>query len=67
MFKLRDYQQKMIDDARSQIIKGNNRVCIVAPCGAGKSVVLSSIIKTTVARDNRVLFLVNRKELLEQI
>jgi superfamily II DNA or RNA helicase len=40
---------------------------VVAPCGSGKSVVLSHIIDLSVKNGKNILFLVHRKELCEQI
>jgi len=65
--KLREYQIKIIEDTRQELRNGNKKICIVAPCGSGKSVVLSTIIKTATSKGNGVLFLVHRKELIEQI
>jgi len=41
--------------------------CVVAPCGAGKSIIISEIARMTTDKGNRVLFLVHRKELIDQI
>jgi superfamily II DNA or RNA helicase len=40
---------------------------VVAPCGAGKSVIIGTIAKMTAEKGNYVLFLVHRKELCDQI
>ncbi len=63
---LRPYQQKWIDDARRSFSKGNKRVCGVAPCGAGKTVMTGWMIKEAVERGKTALFFVHRKELIEQ-
>jgi superfamily II DNA or RNA helicase len=65
MFKLFDYQLDLIDKARKQIADKN--VMIVSPPGSGKSVVISEIIKRATEKGGKVLFLVHRKELIEQI
>ena len=65
MFKLFDYQLDLIDRARKQIVDKN--VMIVSPPGSGKSVVISEIIKRATEKGGKVLFLVHRKELIEQI
>lgn len=65
MFKLFDYQLELIDRARKQIADKN--VMIVSPPGSGKSVVISEIIKRATEKGGKVLFLVHRKELIEQI
>lgn len=65
MFKLFDYQLELIDRARKQIADKN--VMVVSPPGSGKSVVISEIIKRATEKGGKVLFLVHRKELIEQI
>lgn len=65
MFKLFDYQLDLIDRARKQIADKN--VMIVSPPGSGKSVVITEIIKRATEKCGNVLFLVHRKELIEQI
>ncbi len=67
MFQLHDYQQTLVDKARQSYVDGYKSPCVVAPCGAGKSVVISDIARMTTMRGNRVLFLVHRKELIDQI
>lgn len=63
---LRPYQRKFIDDIRAVFKKGNSRVCGVAPCGAGKTIMTGWMIKEAVQRGKRALFFVHRKELIEQ-
>lgn len=65
MFKLYDYQTELINEARRHIL--NSNVMIVSPPGSGKSVVISEIAKSATSRNGHVLFLVHRKELIEQI
>lgn len=65
--KLHDYQQKLVDKARQAFKDGYKAPCIVAPCGAGKSVIISEITRLTTKNKKRVLFLVHRKELIDQI
>lgn len=64
--ELREYQINIITEIKRNLLKHKN-ICIQAPCGSGKSVILSKIIKDTTEKGNRVLFLVHRKELIEQI
>lgn len=47
--------------------RGVKSACIVLPCGSGKSVIVAEIAKRTAEKLNRVLFLVHRIELCEQI
>lgn len=67
MFKLHDYQIKLVNEARNEISKGNKGVLIQSPPGSGKSVIIADIIKKTVDKGGTVLFLVHRKELADQI
>ncbi len=65
--ELRDYQNKLVNDARSAIQRGRKAVCCVLGCGGGKSIIQGTIAQLTTKRKNRVLFLVHRKELCQQI
>ncbi|MBT2653432.1 MULTISPECIES: DEAD/DEAH box helicase [unclassified Oceanobacillus] len=67
MFQLHEYQQTLVDKTRQSYVDGYNAPCVVAPCGAGKSVIISDVARMTTLKGNRVLFLVHRKELIEQI
>lgn len=60
---LRDYQQQVIEDARA---RWRERPVIVAPTGAGKTVIGGEIVRRAVARGRRVLWLAHREELIEQ-
>lgn len=66
MFILRDYQKKIIKDT-FQALHTHTAPCVVAPCGAGKSVIIATIIKMFTDKKANVLFLVHVKELQEQI
>lgn len=46
---------------------GHKAPCIVLPCGGGKSVIVAEMAKRTTQNGKRVLFIVHRKELCEQI
>jgi len=65
--KLRKYQQDLIDKLKNKIKDGNKNVCVVVGCGAGKSVVAGYLASKLTNKSKRVLFLVHRKELLQQI
>ena len=67
MFKLYDYQKKMIDDARKLMKSGIKNIAMIAPPGAGKSVVIAEIARMTTSNGKRVLFFVHRRELVDQI
>ncbi len=65
--RLRPYQEKLISDIYASIRGGNNSVVAVLGCGGGKSVIQGSIAKQVTHKGKRVLFLVHRKELCQQI
>lgn len=65
--QLYDYQQALVNKAREAYRNGYKAPCIVAPCGAGKSVCIAAIIHQTALKRHKTLFLVHRKELIEQI
>lgn len=65
--KLRPYQNKLLDQTRQAYRKGFRRPCIVAPCGAGKSIIVAEMARSATEKGNRILFIVHRNELCEQI
>lgn len=65
--KLRPYQQELYDNVRNEIIKGHKSVVAVLGCGGGKSVIQAAIAKSATSKGNKVLFLVHRRELCQQI
>lgn len=65
MTLLRDYQAKMIHDARGALGR-HKRILLVAPTGAGKTVLALEMIRGAVERGKRVLFLCHRRELVRQ-
>ncbi|TJY06209.1 DEAD/DEAH box helicase [Lactobacillus amylovorus subsp. animalium] len=67
MYKLYDYQQTAVKEARHQLLLKNKGVLIVMPPGSGKSVVIAEIARLTTLKKNRVLFFVHRQELVRQI
>lgn len=67
MFKLYDYQQKIVDETREKLRQGNKGVLIVSPPGSGKSVIIGEIARLTTLKKNLVLFTVHRQELVDQI
>lgn len=64
---LREYQQLLIYKIKCEINNGKRSICCVLGCGGGKSVIQGNIAASANAKGNRVLFLVHRKELCEQI
>ena len=64
--KLRPYQENLINKVRESYRRYRSP-CIVSPCGSGKSVMIAEIVKSATLKKNRVLFLVHRQELFDQI
>lgn len=65
--KLREYQDHLINMIRYAIMNGSRSIVSVLGCGGGKSIIQAEIARSATAKGNRVLFLVHRKELCEQI
>lgn len=64
--RLRDYQQKAVDDIRDAYRQGFKAPFLTAPTGAGKTVVLSEICANASARGTNTVLLVHRQELVIQ-
>lgn len=65
--ELRKYQVELINNIRRSIMAGHRSIVAVLGCGGGKSVIQAEIARSATAKGNRVLFLVHRRELCEQI
>ena len=65
--ELRDYQADLIRDIRCSAMAGNRSIVSVLGCGGGKSIIQAAIAKGATDKGNRVLFLVHREELCNQI
>lgn len=66
--ELRNYQKAIIVDLKKAILNGSKSPLICAPCGAGKTVIFKSLIKSAFKKNPRafVLVLVHRLELIKQ-
>ena len=64
--ELREYQVKTINKTANSLRQGNQAPLIVLPTGAGKTVIFSEISKRAVQKNNNVLILVHRRELIKQ-
>lgn len=67
--KLRDYQQRTLDELYAWFEAGNKgNPCIVAPTGAGKSHMIAALCKGALQDypETRILMLTHVKELIEQ-
>lgn len=65
--ELRPYQEELVNNIRRSLAQGHRSVCAVLGCGGGKSVIEAEITRLANLRGNRVLFLVHRRELCDQI
>jgi superfamily II DNA or RNA helicase len=65
-YSLRPYQLRGVDAVRAHLRSGRRRVLLVAPTGAGKTVIASHIIECSTGLGNRILFLAHRRELITQ-
>ena len=63
--ELRDYQQNLKNKTR-QAFMTHKKVIMLAPCGAGKTVISASILADSVAKGKKVWFVVHRQELQSQ-
>ena len=66
MINLRDYQENYITQLRNSFVKGNKKVVLCAPTGAGKTIMFSYMTRTSFTKGNKVLILTDRKELFSQ-
>lgn len=66
MFKLRSYQQETIDRIYQSMRSGHRRIVVQQPPRTGKTVIMAEIARKTTVKGNRVMFIIHRKEVLEQ-
>ena len=66
MITLRNYQQGVVAEVRSEFKKGFNSLIVQLPTGGGKTVIFSYIAENAAKKGNKVLILTDREELLKQ-
>lgn len=66
MYELRSYQTDLINKIVNSMKKGHKRIIVQSPPRTGKTVVMAEIARRTTENKNRVMFLIHRKEVLEQ-
>ncbi len=66
MISLRPHQTTGIKLARERYREGHRSVLLVAPCGAGKTLIFCWVARSAVERGGRVLVVVHRRELVKQ-
>jgi DNA repair protein RadD len=64
--QLRPYQAEVIGRFDAEVAAGRRRVLLVAPTGAGKTVIACTIVGEAAAKGLRILFLAHRRELIQQ-
>ena len=67
MFQLRSYQTETIDKITASIQAGHNSIIVQQPPRTGKTVIMADIARRATAKGNRVLFVVHRKEIVDQV
>jgi superfamily II DNA or RNA helicase len=66
MTELRPYQRDVLTELDGKIEAGNRRIIIVAPTGAGKTIIGAAIIKNAIENNRRVLVLAHTREIITQ-
>lgn len=66
-FQLRDYQLETIDNVVSSMRRGNRSIMVQQPPRTGKTVIMADIAKRTTDKGNRIMFVVHRKEIVDQV
>ena len=66
VFRLRSYQQETIDNVLNSMRQGHKRIIVQQPPRTGKTVIMADIARRTTDKGNWVMFLIHRKEVLDQ-
>lgn len=66
MYKLRSYQNDLISRITKSMQSGHHHIIVQSPPRTGKTVVMAEIARRTTAKNNRVMFIIHRKEVLDQ-
>lgn len=64
--KVRDYQERAVNELAARLREGHRHVILQAATGAGKTVMACEMIRRAVGRGTRVLFLAHRRRLVHQ-
>ena len=64
--QLYNYQQAVTDEIRNLIGQGIKHILIQLPTGGGKTVIFSYIAQNAALKENNVLIITDREELLSQ-
>jgi len=63
---LRDYQNKIVDDARAAMRSGCRSILIQSPTGSGKTALTAHMMKSASDKNMDSFFIVHRRELIKQ-
>lgn len=66
-FKLRSYQLESINSIYDSVKKGHHSIIVQSPPRTGKTVIMSEIARRATKKGNRVMFVVHRKEIVDQV
>ena len=66
MFELRDFQKDLVQRAQAAMAAGGVP-CLVAPTGAGKTVILAELARLELAAGRRVAVIAHRGEIVQQL
>jgi superfamily II DNA or RNA helicase len=64
--QLRRYQHDVTVRIKAEIASGRLKILMVAPTGAGKTVIAGAIVSESADQQKRILFLAHRRELIQQ-
>jgi DNA repair protein RadD len=64
--ELREFQRTTHEAIRQAAREGHRRICVMAPTGSGKTILALNVIRETLAKGNRAMFLCDRKTLISQ-
>jgi len=64
---LRKYQLNSVEGLRNSLRTGHKRPFLVSPTGSGKSIAISAIIKNLLNNSKKVLWIVHRRNLLQEM
>lgn len=67
MFKLRSYQQETVDKIYQSMLGGHRSIMVQQPPRTGKTVIMADIARRTTVKGNRILFVVHRQEIVQQV
>ncbi len=66
LVNLRDYQLAAVDTTMARLAAGSPSVLLIAPTGSGKTVVAAELFRRLTGLGASLLFLVHRRELIDQ-